>query len=186
MKKIINALSVLLTAAMLLSFTACSSPSGNSSGGSSGEDPFAGTTWCGDLYSDSFTDPEKNGYGELLKFGTEKIYLLGKELGTVEFPNDIFFFFLDDYEANKKAGYKNSEHVLKNQKWNYSVEKTSDGYEAIIGILGSEWIRFTIKDSSSSEGTLKMTTHGYLSNGYGTNKVTWYDDDLLPITVTKK
>ena len=194
MKKIVYYINLFLIVSFLFLLSACKQP-GNSGSfkeidseekTSSDFDPFAGTTWCGTLYEDEFTSPGKNGYGELLKFGTEKNNLIGKELGTVEFPNEIYFFWPENYEANEKAGYENSQHVLKKQKWNYYVEKTKDGYAAIIGILGGEWLRLTIKSEGATEGTLRMTSHGYMSYGYENNKVTWYDDDLLPRILSKK
>ena len=98
MKKIVYYINLFLIVSFLFSLSACNQPGNSGSfkeidseeNTSSDFDPFAGTTWCGTLYEGEFTSPEKNGYGELLKFGTEKNNLIGKELGTVEFPNEIY------------------------------------------------------------------------------------------------
>ena len=51
MKKIINALSILMTVAMLMSFVACSSPSGSGSGGGNGQ---GGISYDGTEYTAVF------------------------------------------------------------------------------------------------------------------------------------
>ena len=115
MKKIINALSILMTAAMLMSFVACSSPSGSesadSSGGSSGggtyatENPFDGTSWYGD------TKDKKD--VKLLEFVTAEYN--GNTYYRCKNVEDLYF------------GEGNQSTLIKGQALNYSVEKKEDG-----------------------------------------------------------
>ena len=111
MKRIINALSILMTAAMLMSFVACSSPSGSGSGGSSGggtyatENPFDGTSWYGD------TKDKKD--VKLLEFVTAEYN--GNTYYRCKNVEDLYF------------GEGNQSTLIKGQALNYSVEKKSDG-----------------------------------------------------------
>ena len=110
MKRIINALSILMTAAMLMSFVACSSPSGSSGSSSGGgtyatENPFDGTSWYGN------TKDKKD--VKLLEFVTAEYN--GNTYYRCKNVEDLYF------------GEGNQSTLIKGQELNYSVEKKSDG-----------------------------------------------------------
>ena len=111
MKKIINALSILMTAAMLMSFVACSSPSGSGSGSGSGggtnatENPFDGTSWYGD------TKDKKD--VKLLEFDKTNYY--GATIYRCENVEELYF------------GGEDPWRLTKGNKQPYSVEKKEDG-----------------------------------------------------------
>lgn len=126
MKKIINALSILMAAAMLMSFVACSSPSGSGAsnggggGSSSSDNPFDGTTWYGNT-KDGFTGEVKNDV-KLLVF--DKTEYNGTTLYRCSNVDHLFFGGSDNLELRK------------GQKLPYTVEKKSDGsYVATTQIL---------------------------------------------------
>lgn len=195
MKKI-KLLFAAILAAFLVGFTACSISS-SSTGSSNSEDasdidPFAGTSWYGDLYKDDYDENMhriyvKDGSGDLFRFrpASEKTNVFGKEMGYVEILNPVYFLFPKDYEAAVKSGNENAYQLLENQKITYTVEKNEKGYEACIGILGEQF-RLTISKADSKEGTIKWTAGGYLSYGSGDNKITWNFNDTLPRTIYKK
>lgn len=115
MKKIINALSVLMAAVMLLIFAACSNSSGSSSGSGSGgnsggetyasDNPFDGTSWYGD------TKDKKD--VKLLEFVTAEYN--GNTYYRCKNVEDLYF------------GEGNQSTLTKGQELLYSVEKKSDG-----------------------------------------------------------
>lgn len=191
MKKIKLIFAAMFTAAMIMGISACSNSS-SSSDDASDIDPFAGTSWYGDLYKDDYDENMhriyvKDGSGDLFRFrpASEKTNVFGKEMGYVEILNPVYFLFPKDYEAAVKSGNENAYQLLENQKITYTVEKNEKGYEACIGILGEQF-RLTISKADSKEGTIKWTAGGYLSYGSGDNKITWNFNDTLPRTIYKK
>ena len=158
MKKIINALSILMTAAMLMSFVACSSPSGsgssNSGGGgsSSSDNPFDGTTWYGNT-KDGFTGEVKNDV-KLLVF--DKVEYNGTTIYRCENVDHLFFGGSDNWELRK------------GQKLPYTVEKKSDGsYVATTQIL-----KYSVVIPSAD------STTGYIA--------TEHNNQTLKININKK
>ena len=200
MKKIKLIFAALFTVALIMGITACATPSnsgnngdGSGSGGSSEPaDPFAGTSWYGDLYKGEYDEDMKIIYkkydtGVLFSFRpeSEKTFIMGQEYGYVEIPNDVYFLYPKDYEAAQKTGNENAYKLLKNQKITYTVEKNSEGYSACIGIFGEQF-RLKISKADSKEGIIKWTAGGYITSGYGDNEVTWNFNDTLPRTIYKQ
>ncbi len=189
-------------AASAFCLMACSnSSSGSGSSGSDaadeedlpeGFDPFAETTWYGDLYKGDYDENMhriyvKDGSGDLFRFrpASEKTNVFGKEMGYVEILNPVYFLFPKDYEAAVKSGNENAYQLLENQKITYTVEKNEKGYEACIGILGEQF-RLTISKADSKEGTIKWTAGGYLWYGSGKDEIRWNFNDTLPRSIYKK
>ena len=197
MKRIIYCINFLFILNLIFAFSSCSH-AGNSGNDDEEDvlienfDPFAGTTWYGDLYKGEYDENlnqiyKKTGTGVLLCFGpeSEKNNLMGQEFGYVETKNPIYLFFPKDYEAAKKSKGENAYQLMKNQKLAYSVEKNENGYSACIGFLG-EAFRLTISNSNANEGVIKWTSGGYVSYGYEDDKTTWYFNDTLPRTIYKQ
>ena len=76
-------------------------------------DPFAGTTWYGDLYKGEYDENlnqiyKKTGTGVLLCFGpaSEKNNLMGQEFGYVETKNPVYFFFQKIMRLPKRVRMK--------------------------------------------------------------------------------
>lgn len=200
MKKIFYYLNFILIFNLIFVFSACSQPSSSGSDSDSadeeelpeGFDPFAETTWYGDLYKDDYDENMhriyvKDGSGDLFRFrpASEKTDVFGKEMGYVEILNPVYFLFPKDYEAVVKSGNENAYQLLKDQKITYTVEKNEKGYEACIGILGEQF-RLTISKADSKEGTIKWTAGGYLWYGSGKDEIRWNFNDTLPRTIYKK
>ena len=165
MKRIIYCINFLFILNLIFAFSSCSH-AGNSGNDDEKDalienfDPFAWTTWYGDLYKDDYDENThriyvKDGSGDLFRFrpASEKTNVFGKEMGYVEILNPVYFLFPKDYEAVVKSGNENAYQLLKNQKITYTVEKNEKGYEACIGILGEQF-RLTISKADSKEGTI--------------------------------
>ena len=196
LKKILITLALTVIA---LCFSACSNPavtdlntenvnkSGNENPGNPLY-PFEGSCWCGELYTGYCDDNGENitdGVDKILEFEGKSFSMKDKTFGKVKILKDLYFFWPEGY--NSKAYSKPKYTVLLgNQELNYYVVKTSEGYKAYLGLLDSDWIIVSIASSSSTSATVKNNTHGWLSYGEEPNKFTWYDDDLLPRTLTKQ
>ena len=158
MKKIINALSILMTAAMLMSFVACSSPSGsgssNSGGGgsSSSDNPFDGTSWYGDtkdiLASRDIKDVK------LLVF--DKIEYNGETIYRCENVEGLYF------------GGEDHWRLTKGNKQPYSVEKKADGSF----VATTQFFKYSVVIPSAD------STTGYIA--------TEHNNQILKINITKK
>lgn len=197
MKRIIFCIKFLFILNLIFAFSSCSH-AGNSRNDDEEDaltvnfDPFAGTTWYGDLYVGDYDENsnvilKKTGTGVLFCFdpASEKNNLMGQEVGYVETKNPVYFLFPKDYEAAKNSKDENGYQLLENQILPYSVEKNENGYSACIGFLG-EAFRLTISNSNANEGVIKWTSGGYESYGYEDDKTTWYFNDTLPRTIYKQ